>query len=50
VEPFKAELQTQIDQPVPWGQAPEVDVDDMRRNQLKALGYVIPPGPAKQGQ
>jgi len=48
VEPFKAELQSQIEQPVPWGEATEVSVDDMRRNQLKALGYMIPPGPAKE--
>jgi arylsulfatase A-like enzyme len=46
VEPFKEEIQSHIDQPVPWGEATEVSVDDMRRNQLKALGYVIPPGPA----
>jgi arylsulfatase A-like enzyme len=48
VEPFQQELQTYIDQPVPWGEATEVSVDDMRRHQLRALGYVIPPGPAKE--
>jgi arylsulfatase A-like enzyme len=48
VEPFRAEIQSQIEQPVPWGEATEVSVDDMRRNQLKALGYLIPPGPAKE--
>lgn len=50
VEPFKEELQSHIDQPVPWGEAPEVAVDDMRRNQLRALGYVIAPGPVKENE
>ena len=45
-EDFQAEIQSQIEKPVPWGEATEVNVDDMKRNQLKALGYVIPPGPA----
>jgi hypothetical protein len=48
VEPFKAEIQSQIDQPVPWGEATEVEVDEMQRGQLRALGYIIPPGAAGQ--
>jgi arylsulfatase A-like enzyme len=47
-EPFKAELQSQIEQPVPWGEATEVEVDDMQRGQLRALGYVIPPRPKEK--
>ena len=27
--------------PGPWGESPEVDVDSMRLNQLRALGYVV---------
>jgi arylsulfatase A-like enzyme len=49
VEPFKTELQSQLEQPVPWGEATEVELDDMQRGQLRALGYVMPPGaPAKE--
>jgi arylsulfatase A-like enzyme len=44
-EPFKTELQSKIAQPVPWGEAAEVSINEMQRNQLRALGYVIPPGP-----
>jgi arylsulfatase A-like enzyme len=42
VEPFKAQIQSEIEQPVPWGEATEVELDDLRRHQLRALGYVIP--------
>jgi arylsulfatase A-like enzyme len=45
VEPFKAELQSQIEQTVPWGEATEVKLDDLQRGQLRALGYVMPPAP-----
>jgi arylsulfatase A-like enzyme len=48
VAPLKQELDRQLEQPVPWGAANEVEVDDMARGQLRALGYVVPPGPPKQ--
>jgi len=48
VAPLRQELDRQLEQPIPWGAAREVDVDDMARNQLKALGYVVPPGPPKK--
>lgn len=48
VGPLKEELERQLEQPVPWGEAVEVEVDDMARGQLRALGYVVPPGPPKQ--
>ncbi len=48
VEPLKQELETQLAQPIPWGKADEVEIDDMARGQLKALGYVVPPGPPKE--
>jgi arylsulfatase A-like enzyme len=48
VTPLKEELQRQLALPTPWGKATEVEVDDMQRGQLRALGYVIPPGPPKQ--
>ncbi len=48
VEPLKQELETQLAQPIPWGKADEVEIDDMARGQLKALGYIVPPGPPKE--
>jgi arylsulfatase A-like enzyme len=48
VTPLKQELDRQLELPIPWGQATEVEVDDMARGQLRALGYVVPPGPPKQ--
>jgi arylsulfatase A-like enzyme len=48
VTPLKEELDRQLALPTPWGKATEVEVDDMQRGQLRALGYVIPPGPPKQ--
>ena len=48
VTPLRQELERQLEQPVPWGKATEVEVDDMARGQLRALGYVVPPGPPKQ--
>jgi arylsulfatase A-like enzyme len=48
VPPLKEELARQLEQPIPWGEATQVEVDDMQRGQLRALGYVIPPGPPKQ--
>jgi arylsulfatase A-like enzyme len=48
VAPLKQELDRQLALPVPWGAADEVQVDDMARGQLRALGYVVPPGPPKQ--
>jgi arylsulfatase A-like enzyme len=48
VAPLKQELERQLAQPIPWGEAEEVEVDDMARGQLRALGYVVPPGPPKQ--
>jgi arylsulfatase A-like enzyme len=47
VGPLKAELERRLTDPVPWGKATEVDVDAMERGQLRALGYVIPPGPPR---
>ena len=32
----------------PWDQAPEVELDEMRQNQLRALGYVIENQPRKR--
>ncbi len=34
-----------------WAAAPEVEIDEMRVNQLRALGYVVDPRklPARQG-
>jgi arylsulfatase A-like enzyme len=48
VTPLKQELDRQLALPTPWGKATEVEVDDMQRGQLKALGYVVPPGPPKK--
>jgi arylsulfatase A-like enzyme len=48
VPTLKEELVRQLEQPIPWGEATEVEVDDMQRGQLRALGYVVPPGPPKQ--
>jgi arylsulfatase A-like enzyme len=45
VTPLKEELDRQLALPIPWGTADEVQVDDMARGQLRALGYVVPPGP-----
>jgi len=50
VAPLKEELERQLALPTPWGKATEVEVDDMQRGQLRALGYVVPPGPPKQKQ
>jgi arylsulfatase A-like enzyme len=50
VEPFKAEIQRQIEQPVPWGEALAVELDDMQARHLRALGYVMPPGPPRKEQ
>jgi len=47
VEPLRADLETRLTEKVPWGQATEVKLDDMERGQLRALGYVVPPGPPK---
>ncbi len=46
--PLQAELTARIAEPVAWGEATEVDVEDMERGQLRALGYVIPPGPVQE--
>jgi arylsulfatase A-like enzyme len=46
-EPLEAELKTRLAEPVPWGAATEVNVDDMEKGQLRALGYVVPPGPPR---
>ena len=48
VGPLRQELDRQLEQPIPWGKASEVEVDDMARGQLRALGYVVPPGPPKK--
>jgi arylsulfatase A-like enzyme len=45
--PLQEELQSQLEQPVPWGEASEVEVSDLERGQLRALGYLLPPGPPK---
>jgi len=45
-EALETELETRLEQPVPW-KVTEVKVDDLERGQLRALGYVIPPGPPK---
>ncbi len=29
--------------PAPWGESPEVELDELRLNQLRALGYVVEP-------
>jgi arylsulfatase A-like enzyme len=50
VAPLKQELETRLAQPIPWGEATEVEVDDMARGQLRALGYLVPPGPAPKPQ
>jgi arylsulfatase A-like enzyme len=47
-EPFKAEIQSQLEQPVPWGEPTEVELDDMQKGQLRALGYVVAPAPPKE--
>ncbi len=47
VEAFQTELDTRLEQPVPWGKATDVEVDDMDKGQLRALGYIIPPGGPK---
>jgi arylsulfatase A-like enzyme len=44
-EPLRQELVRQLEQPVPWGKADEVEIDDMSRGQLRALGYLVPPAP-----
>jgi iduronate 2-sulfatase len=45
-EALEAELETRLEEPIPWTPT-EVKVNDMERNQLRALGYLIPPGPPK---
>jgi len=45
VAPLRQELETRIAQPIPWGKASEVEVDNMARGQLRALGYLVPPDP-----
>ncbi len=47
-EPFREEIESRLEQPVPWGAGTEVEVDTLKRGQLRALGYVIPPAPAKE--
>jgi arylsulfatase A-like enzyme len=43
---LQTELETRLEQPIPWTPT-EVDVDELDRGQLRALGYLIPPGPPK---
>jgi arylsulfatase A-like enzyme len=45
-EPLQTELETRLEQPVPWT-VTEVKVDELDRGQLRALGYLIAPGPPK---
>ena len=45
-EAFEAELEVRLEQPIPWTPT-VVEVDDMERGQLRALGYLMPPGPPK---
>lgn len=35
------QARSSIDQTPPWGEVPEVELDELSRTQLKALGYVI---------
>ena len=44
VEEFLALPKTQ------WEKAPEVELDEMRRNQLRALGYVLQPARERKGE
>ena len=46
-EALETEVESRLEQPVAFGPATEVKVDDLERGQLRALGYVIPPGPPK---
>jgi arylsulfatase A-like enzyme len=50
LDDFRSEIESRLEQPIPWGESDEVEVDDMKRGQLRALGYVIPPGPAKPAE
>ena len=45
--PLETELKARLADPVPWGKATEVNIDDMQKLQLRALGYVVPPGPPR---
>jgi arylsulfatase A-like enzyme len=50
LDDFRAEIEGRLEQPIPWGEVEDVEVDDMKRGQLRALGYVIPPGPAVEAK
>ncbi|MGI9431426.1 MAG: sulfatase [Myxococcota bacterium] len=41
VEALDAQARTSIDATPPWGEVPEVELDELSRTQLKALGYVF---------
>ncbi len=40
LEALRAEAEARLADEVPWGEVPEVEIDDMRLEQLRALGYV----------
>jgi arylsulfatase A-like enzyme len=44
--PLQTEIETRLEQPIAWTPT-EVEVDNLERGQLRALGYVIAPGPPK---
>lgn len=53
-EDLARELESFLEGGVAWGQTPEIEIDEMKAAQLRALGYVVPgpnrdPAPANKG-
>jgi arylsulfatase A-like enzyme len=40
---YRAEIESVLEEPIPWGESVEVELDTLKKGQLRALGYVIPP-------
>ena len=47
VEALQTDVESRLEQPLAFGPPTEVRGGDLERGQLRALGYVIPPGPPK---
>jgi arylsulfatase A-like enzyme len=43
------QLEAFLAQPVVWGEAPEIEIDEMKQAQLRALGYVVNAAPKAAG-
>ena len=39
--PLRIELESKMQEPLAWGEPEDVELDEMRKSQLRALGYVV---------